>query len=104
MADVQVDQESLDYARYLVEDAYTRYQAQAETAGSAETGVGNPVGRPQLRVALENAIGEVLRNVRRNRESAEAVKVRIADIVTRFAELDASLGKGWDADYVDDIS
>lgn len=103
MADVQVDQESLDYARYLIEDSYMRYQAQAEIAGSAETGVGNPAGRPQLRVALENAIGEVLRNVRLNRASAEAVKVRLADIVTRFAELDASLGKGWDADAGSDI-
>lgn len=102
--DVQVDQEDLDYARYLLEDAYLRFQARAEESEGAETGVGNPAGRAELRVALENAVGEVVRNVRRNRQSAEAVKVLIADIVTRFAELDASLGKGWDSDYVDDLS
>lgn len=97
---VQVDQEALDYARYLLEDSYLRFQACAEES-AAETGVGDPVGRTELRVTLENAVGEVVRHVRRHRRSAEGVGVLLVDIVTRFAELDASLGKGWDADYVD---
>ena len=101
--DVAIDRTALEQAQLILSGAVGDYSAYAEDIWRRDTGVDNPCGRTQLRVAMENALGAVLMRVRRDVDDGLAVAASLATIVETFAALDASLGAGWDRGYVADL-
>lgn len=103
-SDVEVDRAALEHAGWVLEDALGRYRAHLEDAWRRDTGVEDPCGRTQLRVLLEDAIGGALMAARAQVDAGVAVTDRLRTIGASFSDLDASLGAGWQRDYVTDLA
>lgn len=107
MSDVEVDRTALEAAFLALTSSLGDYGMHAEDAWRRETGVGNPAGRTNLRVALEGAIGDVAVHVRNERDAGFAVRDRLEAILEQFTALDVSMGidgspgSGWDRDFAD---
>lgn len=95
-SDVEVDRAALEHAAWVLGDALARCRMHLEDAWRRDTGVANPCGRTQLRVMLEDAIGGALMSARAGLDDGVATTAQLLEISRSFAELDASLGTGWD--------
>lgn len=104
MGDVEIDRYALESAKMTLDQALLEYRMKAEDAWRRDTGIGDPCGRPLLRVMAENAVGAALMRVRGEDEDAVTVSAQLLDILESFTELDVSLSGGWDRDYVADLS
>lgn len=102
--DVAVDRSALERARLLLDGSLGLYRAYAEDTWRRDTGVANPCGRTLLRVALEDAVGAALTRVRVETDAGVRLSGQLQTILDSFADLDVSLGSGWDRDYVSDLS
>ena len=102
--DVAIDRGALDQAKLILDHAVGTYGAYAEDCWRRDTGIADPCGRTHLRVALENALGGLLMNVRGELDDALALSTEVQAVLDSFAELDASLGEGWDHGYVADLA
>lgn len=102
--DVEVDRAALEHAAWVLGDALSRCRMHLEDAWRRDTGVENPCGRTQLRVMLEDAIGGALMSARADLDDGFATTEQLQEIGRSFAELDASLGTGWDRDYAADLA
>jgi len=102
--DVDIDRAQLEQAALILDGALGGYRAHIEDTWRRDTGVGDPCGRTLLRVMLENAIGAALVRARTETDDGLQLGEQLRTIVDSFASLDASLGDGWDADYVADLS
>lgn len=94
--DVEIQKSALYEASTEITQLLGSYRNSTDSAHRGGTGVGNPVGRAALRTAIENALGELAMTTRVLSEEGSELSERLVDIVTRFEELDASLGSGWD--------
>ncbi|MET0812927.1 MAG: hypothetical protein ABWY03_07720 [Microbacterium sp.] len=97
--DVAIDRSELAQAKFFLDSSIGGYSVHAEDGWARDTGIGNPCGRVHLRVALENALGAVLMRVRTEVEDGLDLSTGLQTVIDSFAELDASLGRGWDRDY-----
>ncbi len=102
--DVAIHRGALAQAKLILDHAVGDYGAYAEDSWRRDTGIANPCGRTHLRVALEDALGAVLMNVRAELDDGFALSGAVQAVLDAFAELDASLGEGWNDDYVADLA
>jgi len=102
--DVEIDRGALEQAKLTLGHAVANYGAYAEDSWRRDTGIANPCGRTHLRVALENALGALLMDVRADTDDGVVLSDDLQIVLDAFVELDASLGKGWNHDYVADLS
>ncbi|MGV8883281.1 MAG: hypothetical protein ACOH19_14125 [Rhodoglobus sp.] len=104
MSDIMIDKLALENAVLRIDYSTEQYAYYAENIWARDTGVGNPVGRTNLRVMLESVIGEAILDARAQRLVGTGICDRLTSIDDSFVELDVSLGKGWDDDYVADLA
>lgn len=104
MNDVAIDRSALEQAKLVLDAAIGNYSVYAEDTWRRDTGIGDPCGRTHLRVALENTLGAALARIRSDVDDAHALAAGLQSVLDAFTELDASLGKGWNRDYVADLS
>ncbi|MGW9158920.1 MULTISPECIES: hypothetical protein [unclassified Microbacterium] len=104
MSDVEIDKQALEGAILQIGQSVGDYVTYANDVAARDTGVGNPVGRTGLRVMLENALGQAMLEARAQHLAGIGITDRLTTINASFEDLDVSLGSGWDADYVSDLS
>lgn len=102
--DVAIDRAALEQAKIVLGSSMGQYGLYAEDTWRRDTGIGNPCGRTLLRVALENALGEALMRVRGHVDEGGELASGLQTVLDSFADLDATLGEGWNRDDVADFS
>jgi len=102
--DVAIDRTALEQAKIILGASIGQYGLYAEDTWRRDTGIGNPCGRTLLRVALENALGEALMRVRGDVADGDELAAGLQTVLDAFADLDATLGRGWNRDDVADLA
>lgn len=104
MSDVEIDKLALEGAILLIDSSMGNYVSYANDIWQRDTGVGNPAGRTSLRVMLESVLGEASLDARAQHLAGIGITDRLKQINDSFTDLDVSMGKGWDDDYVTDLA